>query len=291
MPIKLTLDINNASDLMGTAAYGTAAKAVVERGTAVDDVAFAPIGTALLVDGQNQYEVWDSTGSSDYYYRFRVENEASSLASAYSDVFRGTAATTYASLDDLVERLNLPDETRFNLLNDLLGAVSSQFDNEAGRQFYRIPQVDGTTVRLYDGNGGLTLRIPEGCVSLTTVEVATGTGGSYATLGTTEWRLRPAHPAPDWPYTELVLTDLATTTFTPGYDTVRLTGVFGWASVPQLVTEAVLQLAQRSYNQSQTADAGQIGVGDLGTMTLSSQRPDAWYRALRAFGRRPGIAL
>jgi hypothetical protein len=289
MPIKLTLNIDGVNDMIA-GPYGTAAKAVVERGTAVAGP-FTAAGTALLVANQAQYEVWDTTGTSDYYYRYRVTDATAVIASAYSDVFRSTSMESYATLDDLLERIQAPDETRYNLIGDLLAAVSDQFDTEAGRQFYRIPQVSGEATRLYDGPVGNELRLPEGCVSLSLVEVASGTGQTYASLPASAWRLRPSYPEPGWPYTRLVLTELATTGFASGFDTIRLTGVFGWSTVPLLVSEAVLQVAQGSYNRSMTADAGQIGLAELGSMTLSIPRPDAWYRALRAYGRRAGAAV
>lgn len=290
MPIKLTLNIDNTADLMASTAYGTAARAIIERGTAVAGP-YSVAGTAMLVSGTTQYEWWDAVGTTASWYQFRISDSGGTALSAYSDPFRATALAAYGTLDDLLERLNLPDESRYNLLSDLLVAASAQLDTEAGRQFYRIPQVDGTTTRYYDSPGGSVLRLPEGCTSLTEVAVASQTGGAYTTLGTAEWRLRPSDPEPGWPYTELVLTDLATTSFAAGFDTIKLTGVFGWSTVPGLVKEAVIQMAQQMYNRSQTADTGLVGTPELGTLTLPSQRPDAWYRALRAFGRRRGAVV
>ncbi len=290
MPYKLILNIDNTADAMGTAAYGTAAVAVVERGTA-EDAGYAAAGTVTLVSGTSQYEWWDASGTSDSWYRFRLF-DGTSVYSDYSPVFRATALDAYATLDDLLERLDMPDESKYNMLADLLVDVSGQLDAECGRQFYRIPQVGGSATRTYDGDGGDTLIVPEGIVSLSTVEVADAQYGTYTTLGANDWVLRPSYPAPGWPYSRLVLTGEGDYgTFTPGYGTVRLTGVFGWSAVPELVHLAVLEQAQRAYNESQTRAGGAVGLPEMGTYQMPTQGPSTWLSAIRRYGRRAAVAV
>ena len=283
MPIKLILNIDNVADLMSTSAYGTAAKAVVYRGTAEGDSAYAAAGTVSLVSGTNQYEWWDAVATSSSWFKYRVTDGGGTALSAFSEEFQATALDAYATLDDLVERLGLPDETQYNLLSDILVNISGQFDAEAHRQFYRIPQVSGNTTRYYDGDGSDAMFFPEGIVSLTSVELADSTGGAYTTIGTADWFLRPAYPSAGWPYTSL---ELFGYTFGLGYRTVKLTGAFGFAEVPALIREAVLQLASRTYNESKTRHAGVVGMADTGYVQMPLYRPDAWHRALQAYGRK-----
>lgn len=290
MPIKVILNIDGVSDAMGTAAYGTAAKAIVERGTAVDS-GFAAAGTVALVSTTSQYEWWDGSGTTSSWYRFRLF-DGSSGYSAYSDAWRATALVAYATLDDLLERINMPDESRYNLLSDLLVDISGQLDAECGRQFYRIPQVSGTTTRTYDGDGSDTLLIPEGIVSITTISVYDQQYGTATALGANDYVLRPSHPAPGWPYSRVILTGEGTyANFTSGFGTVSITGVFGWSAVPELVHLAVLERAQEAYHQSQTREAGTVGLPEMGTWTIPNQPPSTWLRAIRLYGRRAGLAV
>jgi len=280
MAIKVTLNIDNTADLMGTAAYGTAAYAILESGTA-EGGSYSPAGTVLLTSGTNQYEYWDSSATSATWYRFRVTDGVE--YSEYSAEFRATALAAYASLDSLVERLQLPDETQYNLLSDILVNVSAQFSDEAHREFYRIPQVSGTAIRYYDGHGDDDLFLPEGVISLDSVELADYTGGAYTTIGTASWFLRPTQPSAGWPYTRL---NLYGYTFPYGFNTVRLTGAFGWSSVPSLIEEAVIQMAARTYNESKTRHAGVVGMAETGYVQMPMYRPDAWHRALQVYGRK-----
>lgn len=283
MPIKLILNIDNVADLMATTAYGTAAKAVVYRGTAEADVAYAAAGTVSLVSGTNQYEWWDSSGTTSSWYKYRLTDSGGTALSEYSDEFRATALQAYASLDSLIERLDLPDETKYNLLADILVNISAQFDAEAGRQFYRIPQVSGSTTRYYDGDGYDELFLPEGIISIDTLELSDATGGAYTTMGTADYYLRPSHPTAGWPYTSIRLYGYV---FADGFNTVKITGAFGWAEVPKIVEEAVLQMAARTWNDSRTRHAGVVGLPETGLIQVPAYRPDAWYRALNVYARR-----
>lgn len=260
--------------------YGGTAYLVAQSGTAAGG-SFTAFSTATLSSSTALYTFYHAAGSASTYYTHYLYGTAGTGASATA--FQGDGLTAYAALEELWARLDLPDETEYPLLWDILEAVSAQFDAESHRQFYRIPAVTGETTRYYDGDGESVLYLPEGVVSLSAVEVADSTGGSYTTIGTADWFLRPSHPSAGWPYTELHLDDEV---FTEGYDTVKLTGVFGFSAVPALIREAVLELAARTYHESKTRHAGIAGMSETGLTSVPPYRPDAWYRALQAFGRR-----
>lgn len=294
MALKLILNIEGVNDALGTAAYGTAAAAIVERGTAQTG-SYSAFATAALVAGQSQYEIWDTSAqaTTSSWYRYRIGNGAGTLFSDYSDPFRATALAAYATLDELTDRLNLPDEDRYSLLSSILESVSAQMDAETGRQFYRLPQVSGDTTRIYDGTGSTYLPVPEGIVSVTTVQVRDDIDSDWVTLGTAEWTLRPANPDPGDTYRGIALTGTSSAqyaTFPDGMTTVRVTGAFGWPSVPYLVREAVIEMAARVYAESQTRYGGMVGLPEMGQTMMPINRPDAWHRAVRAYARRSGVA-
>jgi hypothetical protein len=279
---ELTINVDNAADLLDTNLYGPGAVLRWERGDAVGGP-FVEQGTVALEAGQDQYEIGDPTGTTSHFYRTRYSNSANNRLSDYSAVFRAGALTAYATVDALREYLDLPGETADNLLSDLLVRASALIDERCGRRFYRSPQVSGDEVRTYDSSSlwrsGTTL--VEDIVSLTTLELATLTGGSFTALAGTDWYLYPAIPESGWPYTELRLSPAGSyRQFYTGFRVIRLTGAFGWPAVPSLVELATLDLAREFYWQGR--GGRQVGL-EFGRF------PPTLDEVVRAYGRVPWV--
>ena len=132
-----------------------------------------------------------------------------------------------------------------------------------------------------------------GIVALSRVEVGTFTGDVYATTPSSDYFLRPS-PAllqPGWPFTELVMTNVPTVgnsrpSFYPGYNTIRLTGVFGWPMVPDDITEVALNITVQLWRAKGAGGGGETTtVGTDGerviTRLLSSQDWDVLWRYTR----------
>jgi hypothetical protein len=122
--------------------------------------------------------------------------------------------------------------------------------------------------RTNDGDGTDQLWIPEGLSAITTLRIRSQTGGTWSTMGTTEYVLRPAsHKRPTgWPATLIQLTDIATTycLFTPGYDTVEVTpdsNGFGWPAIPTELTYLALIWGVRLYTDQ--GGGGKAGADDF----------------------------
>ncbi|MCA1570403.1 MAG: hypothetical protein LC798_08825, partial [Chloroflexi bacterium] len=148
-----------------------------------------------------------------------------------------------------------------------------------GFDFFRHPAVTGTEVRLYDGDNGNMIREPAGIVSLSLVRVASYTGSTYSSLAATDWRLRwPAFEG--GPYLAVLLTGVANyPRFYAGYDTIELTGVFGYAAIPEDIEQATLMWA---------ADLYRLGPG--GGSPLSSTGEGEQSGLERFIGRPPPFA-
>lgn len=249
--------------------YGALAKLYWARDNTSAVGAFADAsGNTLLIAGQTAYEIYDATGQDGYYYRSRVGNTGGTDFTAWSDVFRAGSLLAYASVTDLREELpGLPDSTRDNMLADLLRDASDWLSAECGRTFYRSPQVTGTEVRTYDltSDSG---SIEDDIVSVSLVEYGTYTGGTFTTVTGSDYTLGPRLASP---FSALTLTDLATVgTFYAGTGTVRVTGVFGFASVPRLIRRATLDLARELYQQSAGGRPVGIEFGRLPPSAVSA---------------------
>jgi hypothetical protein len=248
MSIRIRVNVDDVDGKLEQ--YGAGAKLYWARDNTSSTGAFTDASGSLdLVAGLTAYDVDDTTGQPGHWYRTRVGNLAATDFSAWSPVFQAGELLAYATVTDLREELRLPasDHSRDNLLADLLRDASAWVDAECKRDFYRHPQVGGTDVRLYDLGRDASF-LEDDIVSLTKVEYATGTGAAYVELTPSDWTLEP--PAGS-PYATLTLTDTGLlSTFYEGTGTVRLTGVFGFASVPRLIRRATLDIARELYQQS-----------------------------------------
>lgn len=159
----------------------------------------------------------------------------------------------YATLDQLLASMNVPPTSTavYPYLLDLLNQAADRIDQECRRQFYRSPRVSGDAVTYIDVDEWGCLVKPPDIISITTLEMATYTGGTYTTIpqGSTGYYLRqPPGSTSDWPYA-LSLSDRATTyrSFYPGRETVKVTGATGWSAIPSVIQKANVDFAREQY--------------------------------------------
>jgi hypothetical protein len=225
--------------------------------------------TVAIVTGQTIYVVTDPGGDWSTWYKYRLEAADGDPAGSYSDAFLAPNGTgLLCDLEDVKLRLgqSSTDDTDDELLVTMCQEISSWITNHIHRRLYEL---DYTSVVL-DGDGGRVLRVPMGLLTVTNVEVAPATGESYAAVAGSYF-LRPKEydrPA-GWPATELHLSDLSGDYFPSGYDTVRLTGTFGWASVPAEVREIAASTVVRAWHAKQAGQTDIIGNDDTGRPQVS----------------------
>lgn len=273
MPQLITLNLDTDPDDIITG-YGAGALIRLERDTTSAFAAAVEFATTAVVVGTTQYEIWDAIGTSTSWYRWRVSRSDGTTPSAYVAGFQAGQLAGYATVQALRETLGLPDNSRDNLLADCLRRASDWIGAECNRDFYRHPQVTGTEVRTYHLRAATTY-IRDDIISLTTVEYALGTGQAYTVLTAANYTLDPA-TVDGVPFDALYLSDVGIlSSFSAGYATVRLTGVFGYLTVPGLIEQATLDLAREMYQQGPGGRT--VGV-DFGRLPLSVQRAIAKFR-------------
>lgn len=243
-------------------------------------------GSTTLVATQTQYEIIDTTGAVGHWYRTRIGNTGATLFDEWSPPFQAGAASAYATLDALREYVQLPNNARDNLLSDLLVDASGYLDAKIGHDFYRHPAVASAPdeVRTYDGTGGDTLIIRSGIIELTSVEVAAQTGGTYNTLTATDWVLGPPDKPSTDPYWYIAVSNTGSYPYWyRGYNTIRLTGVFGWPSIPPMISKATLDLAREWYRQG-PGGGGPVGINQFGTPIFGGGLPLSVKQAIDLYG-------
>lgn len=307
MSIRLVINTPYpAADLIEQ--YGAGAKVYVQS-SSTENGTYADVVSETLVTGTEQYELYDPSGTSTTWYRAAFGDSSNVELSEYSDPFQVGSLVAYATLDDLRETLALGSNTAHdNMLSDLLIDVSADLDAICQRQFYRDPQVSGTTTvyadvrvrncpSLEDAIGrptfvdGRALDI----VSITNlyvresetsdyVEVAAGDTGYYLE----GWSVGVGVYGTDWPYEDVSLSPAGSyTAFPTGKRAVKIVGAFGFPRVPNPVKRAVLTESAERFRQKIGGGQAPAGVNQFGTpIFLTGDSPDFRRVTRRPFSRR-----
>ena len=181
-----------------------------------------------------------------------------------------TATGSYATTSDLKTRLGVTDTDDDTLLGTICDQVNQFIESTTGRI---LAPVSGTPTRTYDiAETTAVLHVPEGIRAITTLEVADYTGADYATVTSGDYFLRPSYPAPAWPYTHVHMSDNPTGTifsFPKGFDTVRITATFGFAAIPDDITDLALTIAVRSWHAREAGQQDIVGTDEMGRPLVS----------------------
>ncbi len=160
--------------------------------------------------------------------------------------------------------------------------------------------VTAKRVYMFDGWDALEdmhlLPLPRGMVSVTSVEVATYTGGPYVTVPSgTDWFLRPvpANSEPGWAFTELWITNIPTAAntvpfFPPGYRTVRIDGQPGLTfAIPDEITQIAERAAVNMFRaRASGGSGGAVQVGEAGIQTIQVRFEASDGRPLHDYARK-----
>jgi hypothetical protein len=196
------------------------------------------------------------------------------------------AVGAYATLAGVKARAGITDTTDDALLQTLCDQQNDWIERYIGRA---VAPLTATTLTLDVTVPTRRLLVPFGIRTLTQLEIATQTGAAYSVVPSSDYVLRP--PADlrvaGAPAFWIVLKDATGWQFWPGTDTVRLTGTFGWAQIPEDLVEIAEVAVIRAY---QARRAGQVDVtgSDLTGQPIVSRglsaRDMATLRSYRIYG-------
>ena len=181
------------------------------------------------------------------------------------------APLDYATLGSVKTRLGITDTTDDTLLTQLVADMNAAVEDITGRAIGPLT----ITNELLDGydalEEGRCLPYPKGIRSITTLEVASTTGGTFSTVPAGDVFLRP-HAGlrqPDWPAFEIWMSDIPAASntlpvFLPGYANIRLTGAAGWAAIPSTLTKAAETTVARWFVARNSGGEDAEGSDDVG---------------------------
>ncbi|MGL5936377.1 MAG: phage head-tail connector protein [Cetobacterium sp.] len=177
----------------------------------------------------------------------------------------------YARIEDLSARLGVGDTAEDGRLATLLDLASAEVDDYCGRSF-AVPSA--ASDRLFVACHPTVLEFgPRNEVGDTTglvvAEDRDGDGVFETTIASTAYQLEPlTQPVTGWPWTRIRLVDGSTwQTSSYGRPTVRVTARWGWAAVPQQVTEATLLIGAELW-KAKDAPLGVVGFAEFGAIRI-----------------------
>lgn len=187
-----------------------------------------------------------------------------------------TAIGAYATLTPLKQRLGVTDVTDDALLQTICDQVNGYIESVA----HRVLAPLGTQTYLFDGfynlEGRRLLLVPRGVLTVTQVQVAAYTGAPFTTTPLGDIFLRPPvqEREPGWPATEIWFTDIPSTAnqypyFPQGFNTVSVSGTWGFAAIPDEITDLALTMAVRAWHARQTGQADIVGNDENGAPIVS----------------------
>ena len=194
----------------------------------------------------------------------------------------------YCTLAELKSALRITDSTDDTLLESAIESASRRIDGYTGRFFY---QTASTAVPMYPYDEYLLVFPNDVATSTITIKIDSQGNGTYATTLTqgTDYVLQPRNvPIYSRPYESARMVGGATfPLFTlPSFETVQVTTVWGWASIPDDVNQACILLAMRQFARLNAA-LGVVGFADM-AITVRAVDPDV--RDLLSPYRKFGIA-
>lgn len=193
-----------------------------------------------------------------------------------------------------------PSTVTATLLGLLITRVSRQIDNITNRRFFTST---GDEVIYLNGSGKFRQFGLYDFVSVTTLQLAAdtvkATSGTYTTISTGDYYLRPSQVSDGWPYGWLELsnapsgnysTSFAFTKFPEGYNTVKITGKVGWSatgssSVPDEIRHCATEMVVRAWRGRDMNFSDVVGVEGLGTATFSRRIPSDIADILASYTR------
>ena len=195
----------------------------------------------------------------------------------------------YCTLAELKASIAITDSVDDTPLEAAITATSRMIDDYTGRFFYRNGTTESPVARYYTPLDPWTMNMDDN-YSITQVATDDNFNQTWDTVwATSDYMLEPVNnPQRGWPVNRMLA--IGRYVF-PYYlpQSVRITGIWGWASTPAEVNMATLIQAARLFTRRQSP-FGIAGSPDLGTVRLSAKLDADVETLLRPFKKNNGLA-
>jgi hypothetical protein len=174
----------------------------------------------------------------------------------------------YASLNEVKAALRITDAVDDALLEMAVESASRLIDGHAARQFWSA----GTASRYFVAQDDFVVEVDDLASGTVTVQTAQDADGIFdTTWKTTDFQLEPLNAVLDgipWPYTTIRAVGDYLWPVSGGEALVKVTGVYGWPSVPIAIKQACIIQASRIFKRLDSP-LGVAGFGDLGAIRVT----------------------
>lgn len=192
----------------------------------------------------------------------------------------------YATLAEVKSSLRITDNVDDSLLETAIESASRLIDGFTARSFSNA----GTAVRHFAATDALNLIIDD-AITVTKVESTDEIGDTYTEWTANDYQLEPVNSRADGlysPYTGIRAINTYTWPVVDYQALVKITGTWGWSSVPTAVKQACVIQSSRLFKRLDSP-LGVAGFGDLGAIRVGRYLdPDVEqllmpYRIMRNF--------
>jgi hypothetical protein len=194
----------------------------------------------------------------------------------------------YCTLAQIKAAARISDSVDDALLEMAVESASRAIDGHAGRSFYS----SGTATRYYTAEDAFVCEVDDLAGTAITLQTSAGANGVFdTTWAVGDYQLEPNNGVVDGltiPYTRIRAVQNYLFPVLGGQTLVKVTGVFGWPSIPIAITQACVIQASRIFKRLDSP-LGVAGFGELGAISVTRDiDPDVAqlvgpYRRVRNF--------
>jgi hypothetical protein len=174
----------------------------------------------------------------------------------------------YASLNEVKAALRITDAVDDSLLEMAVESASRLVDGHAGRRFWNA----GTATKYFVAQDDYVCEVDDISSSTIVLQTSSGADGIFdTTWDIDDYQLEPLNAELDgiaWPYTSIRAIGDYLWPISGGEALVKVTGVFGWPSVPIAIKQATIIQASRIFKRLDSP-LGVAGFGDLGAIRVT----------------------
>jgi hypothetical protein len=171
----------------------------------------------------------------------------------------------YASLQEVKNSLRITDNIDDSLLETAIESASRMIDGYTARTFSNA----GTATRNFAATDAINLIIDD-AISVSVVSSTDEVGDTYVVWEANDYQLEPLNSRSDglyMPYTGIRAVNTYTWPVVDQQALCRITGVWGWPSVPTAIKQATIIQSSRLYKRLDSP-LGVAGFGDMGAIRV-----------------------
>jgi hypothetical protein len=182
-----------------------------------------------------------------------------------------TITNGYVTLDEARDYIGQNQAASATLLESLIEGVSRDIDQHCGRHFYQAGTTGTPQARYFDAHDSYRLLLGpfNDLVSVSAVHIDSSATGTFSTEVTGYQLLELNAATHGWPYTEIRSgAGLWPLPVLERVGLVRVSGVWGWPSVPLPIRETCLLMVARLANRKGSPLGLAGGFGEFGAMRV-----------------------